>query len=159
MLAMSFQEFAIGRNPQCVLCGDHPTITEPVSYTDTCAVAAWDVLPGDDYDLDDRITPRIAWERLQAGEKLVLLDVREPIEFAMASLPESSLIPLGELMGRCEAELGKHRDDEIVVICHHGIRSAMAADWLRSKGFKRVKNLDGGIDRWARQADRTLPRY
>jgi molybdopterin/thiamine biosynthesis adenylyltransferase/rhodanese-related sulfurtransferase len=159
MLAMSFQEFSIRRNPHCALCGEHPTITEPVSYVDTCAVAEWDVQPGDDYDLPERITPRIAHQRLQAGESLLLLDVREPVEFAMANLPDSVLIPLGELVGRCEAELGKHRNDEIVVICHHGIRSAMAADWLREQGFKRVKNLDGGIDRWARQADRLLPRY
>ena len=159
MLAMAFQEFAIPRNPKCALCGDSPTITKPVAYTDTCAVATWDVLPGDDYDLPDRISPRVAWRRLQAGEKLFLLDVREPAEFTMASLPESSLIPLGELMRRCEAELGHRRDDEIIVICHHGIRSAMAAGWLRRQGFNRVKNLDGGIDRWARQADRSLPRY
>lgn len=159
MLVMSFQEFAIRRNPQCALCGEHPTITEPVSYTDTCAVPAWDIQPGEDYDLPERITPRMAHQRVQAKEKLLVLDVREPVEFAMANLPDSVLIPLGELVGRCEAELGQHRNDEIVVICHHGIRSAMAADWLRGQGFKRVKNLDGGIDRWARQADRTLPRY
>jgi adenylyltransferase/sulfurtransferase len=159
MLAMSFDEFAISRNPKCALCGANPTITKPISYTDTCPVAAWDVQPGDDYDLPERITPRIALKRLRAGEKLLLLDVREPAEFAMANLPDSVLIPLGELVRRCDKELGKRRNDEIVVICHHGIRSAMAADWLREQGFKRVKNLDGGIDRWARQADRTLPRY
>jgi adenylyltransferase/sulfurtransferase len=159
MLAMSFEEFSISRNASCAVCGDHPTITEPVAYTDACANAQPGIHMGKDYDLEDRIAPRTAKRRFEAGERLFVLDVREPIEFEMVRLPESTLIPLGELRHRCEKEIGERRNDEIVVICHHGIRSAMAADWLRSQGFKRVKNLDGGLDRWATEADPSLPRY
>jgi adenylyltransferase/sulfurtransferase len=159
MLAMSFDQFAVARNPDCALCGEHPSITEPVVYADTCATALDEVLPDEDYDLDDRITPRAAKRRLDEGNKMFLLDVREPIEFRMARLPESTLIPLGELARRCETELAKQKSEEIIVICHHGIRSRMVVDYLRGRGFKLVKNLDGGIDRWAREADPSIPRY
>jgi adenylyltransferase/sulfurtransferase len=113
----------------------------------------------EDYDYGDRITPRIAKQRLDAGERLFLLDVREPIEFHLASLPETTQIPIGELQQRFAQEIDGRRDDEIIVICHHGIRSRMVADWLRQQGCKTVKNLDGGIDRWARDADPSIPRY
>lgn len=159
MLAMSFDEFAVARNPACLLCGEHPSITEPVAYADTCATLLDDVLPDEDYDRDDRITPRAAKRRLDDGNKLFLLDVREPIEFKMACLPESTLIPLGELGRRWEKELARQINEEIIVVCHHGIRSRMVVDYLRRQGFKLVKNLDGGIDRWSREADPSLPRY
>jgi adenylyltransferase/sulfurtransferase len=159
MLVMAFDEFAITRNPACALCGDHPTIQAPVAYEDSCAVIPGLTFADEDYDYGDRITPRIAKQRLDAGERLFLLDVREPIEFHLASLPEATQIPIGELQQRFAQEIDGRRDDEIIVICHHGIRSRMVADWLRQQGCKTVKNLDGGIDRWARDADPSIPRY
>lgn len=160
ILAMSFEEYAIARNPNCALCGDHPTIMAPVPYKDACLEPVGDLSSrGDDYDLADRITPRAAHRRLLLGEPLFVLDVREPVEFAMAPLTPSTLIPLGELVQRCERELGGRRHEEIIVMCHHGIRSAIAAGWLRDQGFTRVKNLDGGIDRWATEVDPAIPRY
>jgi adenylyltransferase/sulfurtransferase len=159
MLVMAFDEFAIKRNPECALCGDHPTIRAPVAYEDACAVVPGLAFADDDYDREDCITPRIAKRRLDAGERLFLLDVCEPIEFHMASLPGAIQIPVGEMQQRFAKEIDGRRDDEIIVICHHGIRSRMVADWLRQQGCKRVKNLDGGIDRWARDADPSIPRY
>ncbi|MCC6235521.1 MAG: hypothetical protein IT580_22995 [Verrucomicrobiales bacterium] len=87
-----------------------------------------------------------------------LLDVREPEEHAFAALPESRLIPLGELPARLE-ELEDWRDREIVVYCHHGVRSLHAIEELRLAGFARLQNLRGGIDRWSLEVDPSVPRY
>ena len=154
MLAMSFAEFQVPRNPNCAVCGDHSSIKDPIDYAETCAEDL-----GEDYDLEDRITPRAAFKRLQSGNPLFVLDVREPSEAAVAKLPQSTLIPLGDLPRRAEMELGQRRSEEVVVLCHHGVRSAVAADWLRRHGFKRVKNLEGGIERWSAEVDPSIPRY
>lgn len=87
-----------------------------------------------------------------------LLDVREPWEHALAALPGTRLIPLGELPGRVD-ELDDWRETDIVVYCHHGIRSAQAIGYLRSQGFTRLQNLRGGMDRWSGEVDAQIPRY
>lgn len=94
------------------------------------------------------------WDR---GEKVFLLDVRQPEEAAIATLG-GTLIPLGELPDRIK-EIEAVRNEEVVVLCHHGMRSAHAAKFLIAEGFTRVFNLSGGIDRWATDVDPTLPRY
>jgi rhodanese-related sulfurtransferase len=94
--------------------------------------------------------------RLAAGDTPVLLDVREKWEFDIASLPNAKLIPLGTLQ---QATPTLDRTADYVVYCHHGGRSAMAAQWLRSQGFSRVANLDGGIDAWSLEVDASVPRY
>lgn len=94
--------------------------------------------------------------RLANGDALVILDVREPWEFDRASLADSSLVPLATLpsvINRLEREV------EYVVLCHHGARSDMAANFMRAQGFPRVHNLVGGIDAWSLQVDSTVPRY
>lgn len=159
MLAVTFEEFRIPHNPDCKLCGTQPSITAPVAYEDSCPAGDDDGVYGEDYDRADGITPRLARKRVEAGEPILILDVREPIEYDMARLANSTLIPLGELPNRWQAELRSRMKDEIFVLCHHGIRSAMAADFLRSHGFERVKNLEGGIERWAVEADPEIPRY
>jgi len=87
-----------------------------------------------------------------------LLDVRQPEEFALVSLPGARLIPLDELQPRIE-ELAAWRDQEVVMYCHHGIRSAHAMGWLRQQGFTKLHNLAGGIDRWSLEVDPDAPRY
>lgn len=94
--------------------------------------------------------------KLLNSEKLFLLDVREPYEFAYASIAGSVLIPLNQLPERI-GELDPDR--ETVVICHHGVRSQQAALYLAQSGFKRVANLAGGIDAWSCESDRAVPRY
>lgn len=88
----------------------------------------------------------------------MLLDVRQPEEHAIVALPNSTLIPLGELAMRAD-ELDDWKDREVVVYCHHGIRSAQAVGHLRALGFAKAYNLAGGIDRWTSDVDPTLPRY
>lgn len=102
-----------------------------------------------------QLSPRLACETLkQAG--WLLLDVREPSEVELAAIPNSLNIPLGELPGGLDRI---PRDAGIVVLCHHGIRSTMAAEFLERNGFSRVCNLDGGIDAWSRDVDDGIPRY
>src|ERR1017187_6200948 len=90
-------------------------------------------------------------------EAPVLLDVREPWEFQMASLPDSLLMPMGDVTSRAHAELDP--DAHIVVLCHHGQRSLSVAMWLRGQGFERAQSLAGGIDAWSRTIAPGVPRY
>ena len=104
------------------------------------------------------MTPRELSERLHSDGPPRLLDVRQPEEHAFVSLPQSKLIPLGELLSRVD-EVEDWREEEVVVYCHHGIRSAQAVAQLRAMGFANVHNLSGGIDRWTTEVDPALPRY
>jgi adenylyltransferase/sulfurtransferase len=102
------------------------------------------------------ITPKELKSRLDKGDKLVLLDVREQWEYDLAKLQGSTLVPLATL----PQSLGiLNRDSEIIAICHHGMRSADATNFLLQQGFPNVKNLVGGIDAWSVQVDGTVPRY
>lgn len=103
------------------------------------------------------ITPLELQRRLDSGEPIVLVDVREAWEAELVSLPGSRLLPLNELQYRADEELDPY--DEVVLYCHHGIRSMEAAMVLWGLGYENVKSLAGGIDRWAGQVDSALPRY
>ena len=113
---------------------------------------------------DQPLGPEItvhAYAELRANsatqEALVLLDVREPWEFATAHLPDSLLMPMGEVRSRAYNELDP--DAHIVVLCHHGQRSLSVAMWLRREGFERAQSLAGGIEEWSRSIDPAVPRY
>jgi len=104
----------------------------------------------------DQISPQEVKRQREEGATFIILDVREPWEFQMAHIPDSILIPLGQLQARMgELEAGK----EIITLCHHGIRSQSALEILRQSGRKVVKNLSGGIDAYSRLADQGIPRY
>lgn len=102
------------------------------------------------------ITVRDLKDRLDKGDKIFLLDVREPHEYSMAKIEGSVLIPLGELPTSLEK---LNADDEIVALCHRGMRSADAMGFLMQQGFSNVKNLVGGIDAWSIEVDPEVPRY
>lgn len=102
------------------------------------------------------ISPKQLFERLNAGEKLKFIDVREPIEYEIARVETAELLPLsrfGEWIGTLKPE------DEIIVMCHHGIRSANVCMYLVRNGFEKVSNLEGGIDLWSIEVDENVPRY
>lgn len=103
----------------------------------------------------ERLSPEQARQRLEAGDAL-LVDVREPMERELARLPGSIDIPLARLPEQLES---LPREQPLILMCHHGIRSAMAADFLERHGFERVINLEGGIDGWSREVDTRIPRY
>jgi rhodanese-related sulfurtransferase len=109
-----------------------------------------------DQDGDGEITPTELSARLASGDAIQLLDVREPHEHAYASISGARLIPLRTLPSRM-TELD--RSAELVVYCHHGVRSAHAVEFLRHGGFDRARNLAGGIDRWSTDVDPAVPRY
>lgn len=108
------------------------------------------------YDVQYDITPIELKERLDSGEQFTIVDVREPFEYQICHLPGSILIPMSQIPQNLSL---LDREDEIVVVCHAGIRSRMAANWLRRMGFERVLNLSGGLDEWACRVDPHMPRY
>ncbi len=105
-----------------------------------------------------QMPPAQAAELLKSDHPPRLLDVRMSGEFALAALPGAKLIPLGELPARVD-EINDWRTEEILVYCHHGMRSLQAAVFLRQQGYARVTNVAGGIDRWSLEVDPALPRY
>jgi adenylyltransferase/sulfurtransferase len=154
-LDMSFEYVKLKKNPKCAICGEHPTITELVDYEAFCGV------PGHDHEEDDTVS---GWDidapalddRLNGLNPPFLLDVREPHELAISALPNAKNIPLGTLAARL-SELDTAQ--EMVVFCKGGTRSMRALELLTSAGFKKVKNLKGGINAWAQQVDSDLPVY
>jgi rhodanese-related sulfurtransferase len=104
------------------------------------------------------ISPAELAAQLDSGTPPRLLDVREAEEHAFCALPNSRLVPLSEFMEHVE-ELADWRDQDVVVYCHHGVRSAHAIALLRPLGFTRLRNLSGGIDRWSLEVDPAVPRY
>ncbi|QDT38337.1 rhodanese-like domain-containing protein [Stratiformator vulcanicus] len=97
-------------------------------------------------------------QRLEAGEKVTLIDCREQEEYETVCLKQATLIPMSEMEQRV-SELNGQEDDELIIHCHHGGRSLRVAMWLRSQGFSKAKSLSGGIDEWATAIDPSLPRY
>jgi rhodanese-related sulfurtransferase len=104
------------------------------------------------------ILPQELAARINGHDAPKLLDVREPEEHELAALPNSKLIPLGQLSVRA-SEIASWKNEEIVVYCHHGIRSRHAIQFLEQLGFERLLNLSGGIDQWSAQVDPKVPRY
>jgi adenylyltransferase/sulfurtransferase len=153
-LAMRFREMRIRKNPECPVCGTHPTVTELIDYNQFCGVRGEE----DESPTSAKI-PEIQVEefkrRLDAGEDIYILDVREPHEYQICNI-HGHLIPLGDLPKRVH-ELDSSL--EIVVHCKSGARSAKAVDFLRQSGFKRATNLTGGILAWADRIDTSLPKY
>ena len=104
------------------------------------------------------IAPAALHARLATGEDIQLIDVREEMEFDYCHLPGSRLVPLGEVPRRAEAEI--RRQGPVVLICHHGVRSAQALGYLQQRlGYENLLNLKGGIDAWSREADPSVPVY
>lgn len=155
-LDMEFQEFQLPRDPRCPVCGEEPTVTELIDYLEFCGLPSQQASPAESLAPAQRITPTELVAQRVAGQPPLVVDVREPYEREIAAIPDSVLIPLGELPARL-GELDRER--EIVVYCRTGARSAKALEQLREAGFPRVKNLTGGIHAWADEIDPRIPKY
>jgi len=154
-LKMRFRELRLRKDPDCPVCGTHPTVTELIDYEQFCGIHP--ALPEPPvHNSATEISSVELKQRLDRGDKLRMVDVREPNEYQINRIPGTVLIPLGDI-GKRYNELDP--DDEIVVHCKLGGRSAKAADFLRSVGFRRVLNLRGGILDWIDKVDPTQPRY
>jgi adenylyltransferase/sulfurtransferase len=163
-LNMEFEEVRLRKNPNCPVCGENPTITELIDYEEFCGVPAHDNslytagVNGDLLTTVPQISPTELRERLDAGEQLFILDVREPHEWDISNLSEfgAVLIPKNQVLTRM-GELDTAQD--IIVQCRTGGRSAQIVQLLQEHGFKKLQNLDGGINRWAAEVDPRLPIY
>ena len=151
-LAMRFRELKLRRNPDCPVCGDHPTITELIDYEQFCGIVPEAAQADQSYE----ITPIEVAARLRRDDRPFLLDVREPNEWDIGHLPGAVRISVNELQGRMN-ELDTAR--EMVVYCRSGVRSGRAVDMLRTAGFRKVKNMTGGILRWSDEVDPSIPKY
>lgn len=154
-LRVAFRELSFNRDPACPVCGDGPTIREPVDYNAFCG------LPSDGINLSksmmNTMTVKELKERKDAGNAPCVVDVRQPDEFKLANIG-GRLIPLGELPDRVH-ELAEFKDQEVVLMCRSGVRSASALSILKSHGFSKLFNLDGGILAWSREIDPSVPTY
>ena len=152
-LAMHFRELRLRKNPACPICGEHRTITKLIDYEEFCGIRGEETAPVTNGIPE--ITPRELKTRLDRGDDLFILDVREPHEYQICNL-HGHLIPLGELPRRV-SELDSSR--EIVAHCRSGKRSADAIEFLKQAGFQKVWNLKGGILAWSDEVDPTVPKY
>ena len=153
-LRFRFREFKLRRDPQCPVCGEHPTITSPVAYEQFCSA-----LPTSAAQTTGGVPSLSVADlkrKLDAKEPFLLLDVREPFESAICQIPGTRLIPLGELPAHIPA---LDRAQEIVLLCKSGMRSAKALQLLRDAGFPKLWNVEGGITAWAREIDPSMLRY
>ena len=151
-LAMSFRTLKLRRDPSCPVCGPNATIRKLIDYEAFCGIEA-EIGPGTG---EFELTPSELKKKIDRGEDLVLLDVREPQEWDISRIENARLIPLGRL----PYALGElSTADEIVAFCRSGVRSRKALQLLREAGFRKVHNLSGGINAWAEKVDASVPRY
>jgi adenylyltransferase/sulfurtransferase len=154
-LAMRFRELKLRKSPDCPVCGEHPTITQLIDYHQFCGVPV-QAEPAPPGLAEGEIDPADVKRRIDAGDRFVLIDVREPHEWQICRIPRAKLIPLGELPKRVN-ELDTA--DEIVAHCKSGMRSAKAVEFLKQAGFRKVKNMKGGILAWSDKVDPSVPKY
>jgi adenylyltransferase/sulfurtransferase len=168
-LGMSFRSLKLRKNPDCPVCGTHPTVTELIDYNQFCGIAppsevgplevARDKAVGDHPIVDGipQVSVQELKRKLDDKENIFVLDVREPHEYQIANLG-APLIPVGSIESRI-SELASHKNDEVIVHCRSGARSQKAALALKAAGFTNVSNLAGGILAWADKIDPSMPKY
>jgi molybdopterin/thiamine biosynthesis adenylyltransferase/rhodanese-related sulfurtransferase/molybdopterin converting factor small subunit len=154
-LAMRFRELKLHKNPECPVCGTNRTVTRLIDYAEFCGIAPKSSAPAAVVNGVPQMQPVELKRRMDAGDDLFVLDVREPYEFAIAQIG-GHLVPLGDLPQRVH-ELDPQR--EIVVHCKAGGRSQRAAEFLSEHGFQKIHNLAGGITAWSDTVDPSVPKY
>ena len=148
-LEMSFRELKLRKDPKCPICGEQPTIRELIDYDEFCGVKPAAAEP-------TALSAKQLAERLARGDDLVVVDVREPHEVAIARFPNAIHVPMREIPAR----LGElPADRTLVLACHTGVRSQRVLEFLKQQGWTRLQNLTGGIDAWSREVDTSVPRY
>jgi adenylyltransferase/sulfurtransferase len=157
---MHFREFKLRKDPDCPICGERPTIRELIDYEEFCGLRqpATEVAAklSEEQQMEEMTATELK-QRLDRGDDIQIIDVREPNEFEIGRIPNSNLIPLGQVVGRMN-EIDEGR--ETVVHCKMGGRSAKAIDALKRAGFKgRLVNLKGGITAWSTEVDPSVPKY
>jgi adenylyltransferase/sulfurtransferase len=154
-LRSSFDFVRLRKNPGCKICSDKPEIADLIDYADFCGVPGHDI-PFAALDAEFEITPTDLAKRLKRRGPIRLIDVREPHELAISRIDGGESVPLGTFAAFMH---DFQSDEEIVLICKSGTRSARALHLLLGAGFNNVKNLRGGINAWAREVDPQVPIY
>ena len=152
-LKMSFREVKLRKDPNCPICGEHRTIHDLIDYDQFCGISA---RPEESSPSDWELDPKELKKRLDRHDPIFLLDVREVYEWQICRIPGAQLIPLGQLPSRLNQ---LNTADEIVAYCRSGVRSGRAVNLLRNSGFKKIKNLTGGILAWSDKVDPSVPKY
>ena len=152
-LGLRFREVRLRKNPDCPVCGLHPTLRHLIDYDEFCGIRGQEAEPVRSVP---EITPVQLKQMIDAGAPFKLVDVREPHEYEICRIPGAVLIPLGDLPARMN-ELDSA--DEIVVHCRSGVRSGRAVEFLMQAGFRRIHNLQGGILAWSDDVDPSVPKY
>ncbi len=157
-LGMRFRELKLRKNPECPICGEHRTITALIDYHQFCGVPQPSQAgPAVEVNLNEGDIDVIELkQKIDRGDNFVLIDVREPHEYKIFSIPGARLIPLGEFAKHVD-EFDSHSD--IVIHCRSGMRSAQACSVLRRAGFEHVRNVVGGILAWSDKVDPSVPKY
>ncbi len=154
-LAMRFRELKLRKNPECPVCGQNPTVTRLMDYEQFCGIKP----PTEEEKTLSNGIPQVTVhelkQRMDAGEDLLILDVREPYEYQIANIG-GRLIPMNEVPRRID-EID--RDREVIVQCLSGGRSQRVAEYLKQSGYEKVSNLAGGIRAWSEHIDPTIPKY
>ena len=158
---MRFRELKLRKDPECPVCGERPTIKELIDYEEFCGLRSAPSQTSNDKTEETRqmeeITATELKQRLDRGDDIQLIDVREPNEYEIARIPNTKLIPLGQVVNRA-GEIDENR--ETVVHCKGGVRSARAIEALTRSGFKgKLVNLKGGITAWSDEVDPSVPKY
>jgi molybdopterin/thiamine biosynthesis adenylyltransferase/rhodanese-related sulfurtransferase/molybdopterin converting factor small subunit len=150
---MRFRELKLRKDPKCPICGNNPTIKELIDYEEFCGLN----LPTEDAPILEEITATELSELIKNNNEVQIIDVREPHEFEIARIPQTKLIPLGEIVSRV-AEIDSSRT--AILHCKGGVRSAKAIAALKESGFSgRLVNLKGGIAAWSDEVDKNVPKY
>ncbi|MDP3921664.1 MAG: molybdopterin-synthase adenylyltransferase MoeB [Candidatus Omnitrophota bacterium] len=155
-LQMTFRELKLQKDPSCPSCGTNPTVTELIDYEQFCGLGRGAAPEQEGVVVD--ISVEALKQKLDSKDDFFFLDVRESFEYEIAKIEGTKLIPLGEIEQRLQ-ELEPFKDKEIVAHCHHGGRSRRALEILEAKGFRKLKNVAGGIDEWSINIDSSVPRY
>ncbi len=157
-LGMRFRELKLRKNPECPICGEHPTITKLIDYHQFCGVPQPSAeAPAQETKVNEgEIDVTELKQKIDRGDNFVLIDVREPHEYKICSIPGAKLIPLGEFPKHV-GEFDPAAD--IVIHCRSGMRSAKACAILKQSGFQRVRNVVGGILAWSDKVDPSVPKY
>lgn len=157
-LQMTFRELKLRKDPNCPVCGKNPTVTRLINYEQFCGLRRGESTMQQEQNGVVDISAEDLKKKLDRKEDFIFIDVREPFEHQIAHIEGAKLIPLGQLEERV-SELEAYKDKEIVAHCHHGGRSRRALEFLQSKGFKKLRNVAGGIDAWSLEVDPSVPRY
>ena len=156
-MKMNFKEVRVRKDPECVLCGDNPSVTELIDYKAFCDVP----LPGAEVpeEIDEaayELSPQEFKDAMDQDPSAVLVDVRESFEWDICKIDGAQLLPLSSFE---PASSGLDPEDSIYLYCYKGKRSMLALKELKKAGFKKLKNLSGGIDLWAEEVDSDMPQY